>query len=93
MNTKVTTMESQMSNLERSCQFDSKTLDDMRKKQSDMEKIFKKMEKSENEQKERLIDLQSRQMRDNLIFYKYVINGSSLTRTVQINCTRFSRKT
>ena len=31
MNTKVTTMESQMSNLERSRQFDSQTLDDMRK--------------------------------------------------------------
>ena len=69
MNTKVTTMESQMSNIEHSRQFDSQTLDDMRKKQNDMEKMIKKLEKSENEQKERLLDLQSRQMRDNHIFY------------------------
>ena len=69
MSAKVTTMETQMSNLERSRQFDSKTLDEMKKKQSDLEKMIKKMEKSENEQKERLLDLQCRQMRDNLIFY------------------------
>ena len=31
--------------------------------------MIKKLEKSENEQNERLLDLQSRQMRDNLIFY------------------------
>ena len=34
-----------------------------------MEKMIKKMEKNENEQKERLLDLQCRQMRDNLILY------------------------
>ena len=31
--------------------------------------MIKKMEKNENEQKERLLDLQCRQMRDNLILY------------------------
>ena len=41
----------------------------MKKKQNDMDKMIKNMQKVEAEQKERLLDLQCRQMRDNLIFY------------------------
>ena len=71
LRTKVDIMETQLTNLERSREFDSQTLEVMKKKQNEMEKMIKKMKKkNENEQKERLLDLQCRQMRDNLIFYK-----------------------
>ena len=44
-------------------------LDDIKSKQREMDKMLKSVQKSEEEQKKRHIDLQSRQMRDNLIFH------------------------
>ena len=69
MATKVDSMDTQLTDLKNSREFDSKTLEDMKKKQNDMDKMIKNMQKVEAEQKERLLDLQCRQMRDNLIFY------------------------
>lgn len=69
MDNKVSSMETKLNNLEHSREFDSKTIDDMQGRQREIEKMLKDMKKLEDEQKERLIDLQCRQMRDNLIFY------------------------
>lgn len=69
VNTKVLSMEKQLSDLETSRNFDSKTLDSIRNKQKELDTMLKKMEKIEEEQKEKLLDLQSREMRDNLLFY------------------------
>ena len=71
MNTKVVSMEKQLGDLEASRNFDSKTLDSIQGKQKEIDKMLKTMEKMETEQKEKLLDLQSREMRDNLIFYGF----------------------
>ena len=71
MNTKVVSMEKQLGDLETSRNFDSKTLDSIQGKQKEIDKMLKTMEKMESEQKEKLLDLQSREMRDNLIFYGF----------------------
>ena len=69
MSTKVFGMEKQLTDLETSRNFDTKTLDSIQGKQNDIDKMLKKMQKVEEEQKEKLLDLQCREMRDNLIFY------------------------
>ena len=71
MNTKVVSMEKQLGDLETSRNFDAKTLDSIQGKQKEIDKMLKSMEKMELEQKEKLLDLQSREMRDNLIFYGF----------------------
>ena len=69
MNTKVSSMELQLRELEQSREYDSKTLKEMQETQREIDSLLQKMQKAEVEQKERLMDLQCRQMRDNLIFY------------------------
>ena len=69
VSTRLKSVETKVCDLERSRTFDSKTLDDIKGKQREMDKMLKTLQKSEEEQKKRIIDLQSRQMRDNLIFY------------------------
>lgn len=69
MNTKVMGMEKQLNDLETSRTFDSSMLDSIQKKQNYIDTMLKKMEKIEEDQREKLLDLQSREMRDNLIFY------------------------
>ena len=69
VSTKVVNMEKQLTDLEVSRNFDSQTLDKIQSKQKEIETSLKKMETIESEQKEKLLDLQSREMRDNLIFY------------------------
>ena len=69
MNTTISSMELQLRELEQSREYDSKTLQEMRERQRDIDSLLQKMQKAEVEQKERLIDLQCRQMRDNLIFF------------------------
>ena len=69
MNTTVSSMELQLRELEQSREYDSKTLQEMQERQREIDSLLQKMQKAEVEQKERLIDLQCRQMRDNLIFY------------------------
>ena len=60
-------METQLTNLEHSRDFDSQTLGDMKKNKVRWKKWLKRLKtKNENEQKEKLLDLQCRQMRDNL---------------------------
>ena len=69
MNTKVSNMEVQLKTLEHSREFDSQTLEEMKERQRHIDSMIKEMKKVEDEQKERLLDLQCRQMRDNLLFY------------------------
>ena len=65
MSSKILGMEKQLTDLETSRNFDTKTLDSMPGKQNDIDKMLKKMQKVEEEQKEKLLDLQCREMRDN----------------------------
>ena len=69
VSTRLKSVETKVGDLERSRTFDTETLNDIRGKQREMDKMLKTLQKSEEEQKKRLIDLQSRQMRDNLLFY------------------------
>ena len=69
VSTRLKTVESKVGDIERSREFDSKMLDDIKGRQREMDKSLKSLQKAEEEQKMRLIDLQSRQMRDNLIFH------------------------
>ena len=69
MNTKISNMEVQLKTLEHSREFDSQTLEEMKERQRHIGSMIKEMKKVDDEQKERLVDLQCRQMRDNLLFY------------------------
>ena len=71
MNTKISGLETKMKTIEDSRQFDSKSLDLLQAKQKQIDSIMHKMQKLEADQKEKLIDLQCREMRDNLIFYNF----------------------
>ena len=71
MNTKINGLETKMKTIEDSRQFDSKSLDLLQAKQKQIDSIMHKMQKMEADQKEKLIDLQCREMRDNLIFYNF----------------------
>ena len=66
MNTTISSMELQLREVEQSREYDSKTLQEMRDRQREIDSLLQKMQKAEVEQKERLIELQCRQMRDNL---------------------------
>ena len=70
MNTKINSLEAKMANVEQSREFDSKSIDLLQEKQNKIDSILEKMQKLEADQKEKLLDIQSREMRDNLIFYK-----------------------
>ena len=70
MNTKINSLEAKMANVEQSREFDSKSIDLLQEKQNKIDSILDKMQKLEADQKEKLLDIQSREMRDNLIFYK-----------------------
>lgn len=74
---KMNTMAEKVSDIERSCDFDGDSLADIRRKQRELDALIVKMAKLEEEQKARntnlrseIVDLKSRSMRDNLIFYK-----------------------
>ena len=60
-----------MKTIEDSREFDSKSIDLLQAKQNQIDSIMLKMQKLETEQKEKLLDLQSREMRDNLMFYNF----------------------
>ena len=71
MNTNINCLETKMESIEDSRKFDSKSLDLLQAKQKQIDDIMQKMQKLEADQKEKLIDLQCREMRDNLIFYNF----------------------
>ena len=71
MSTKITGLETKMKAIEESRDFDSKSIDLLQAKQKEIDSIMQKMQKLEAEQKEKLLDLQSREMRDNLLFYNF----------------------
>ena len=52
-------------------EFDSKSIDLLQATQNQTDSIMLKMQKLETEQKEKLLDLQSREMRDTLMFYNF----------------------
>lgn len=75
--TKVNTLESKVNALESSRGFDSDTVDILDKKQKEIDSLIVKMKKMEAEQtakdselQAKVLDMQCRSMRDNLIFYK-----------------------
>ena len=70
MNNKISTLEEKMKNVEQSRQFDSDTFDSLQAKQGEIDSTLKKLQQTELQQKEKLLDLQSLEMRDNLILYK-----------------------
>ena len=71
MNTKISGLETKMKTIEDSREFDSKSLDLLQAKQKQIDSIMLKMQKLEVDQKEKLLDLQCREMRDNLLFYNF----------------------
>ena len=71
MSTKINGLETKMKTIEDSREFDSKSIDLLQAKQNQIDSIMLKMQKLETEQKEKLLDLQSREMRDNLMFYNF----------------------
>ena len=69
-------IEEKLGEIEKSREFDSNMLDKVNKKQSEMEKIIKKMERNEEKHREEervmkveITDLKCRSMRENLMFY------------------------
>lgn len=62
--------ETKMVNTEQSREFDSKSIDLLQKKQNEMDNLVRKMQKLEEEQKKKLLEIQSREMKDNLISYR-----------------------
>ena len=70
MDTKINGLEARMANIEQSRDYDSKSVDSLQTKQTKIDELVKEMRKLEEQQKEKLLELQSREMRDNLIFYR-----------------------
>ena len=70
MDTKINGLEARMANIEQSRDYDSKSVDSLQTKQTEIDKLVKEMRKLEEQQQEKLLELQSREMRDNLIFYR-----------------------
>lgn len=77
MDSKINKMESQIHDLEKSKEFDGGFLDEITKKQTEIDNLLKRMQniEKENEEKQATLkadikDLRCRSMRDNLIFYK-----------------------
>ena len=75
--TKCKTLESKVDMIENSRKFDSKTVEALQKKQTEIDTLLQKMRKVETEQskkeqelKAQVLDVQCRSMRDNLIFYR-----------------------
>lgn len=73
---KINSIEEKLGEIEKSREFDSNMLDKVNKKQSEMEKIIKKMERNEEKHREEervmkveITDLKCRSMRENLMFY------------------------
>ena len=71
MSTKINGLETKMKTIEDSREFDSKSIDLLQAKQNQIDSIMLKMQKLETEQKEKLLDLQSREMRVHLMFYNF----------------------
>ena len=72
---KVNVLETKVNEIESSRQFDSGTLDNINKKQKEVDSMISKLKKAEQEAKEndlnaKILDMQCRSMRDNLMFYK-----------------------
>ena len=75
--TKVHTLETKVNTLETSRGFDSESVDVLNKKQKEIDSLLTKMKKLEADQsakesdlQAKVLDMQCRSMRDNLIFYK-----------------------
>ena len=75
--TKVHTLETKVNTLETSRGFDSESVDALNKKQKEIDSLLTKMKKLEADQsakesdlQAKVLDMQCRSMRDNLIFYK-----------------------
>ena len=73
---KVAALESKMATIEHGLQFESDTLSEIEKKQSVLQKDIQTLKASqqlltenENKVKEQMLDLQCREMRDNLLFF------------------------
>ena len=76
MNKKVVDLETKMAAVEQGQQFESDTLQEIEKKQSTLQKDLltlktsqQKLIETENRVKEQMLDLQCREMRDNLLFF------------------------
>ena len=76
MDEKVMALENKIGNIEQSRDFDSRSVDEMRGRHNEIDKMLKEVRKSqkalsdgENKVKEQLVDLKCREMRDNLLFY------------------------
>ena len=72
---KVNGLETKVNEIESSRQFDSGTLDNINKKQKEVDSMISKLKKAEQEAKEndlnaKILDMKCRSMRDNLMFYK-----------------------
>ena len=69
-------LENKIGNIEQSRDFDSRSVDEMRGRHNEIDKMLKEVRKSqkalsdgENKVKEQLVDLKCREMWDNLLFY------------------------
>ena len=76
MDEKVMALGNKIGNIEQSRDFDSRSVDEMRGRHNEIDKMLKEVRKSqkalsdgENKVKEQLVDLKCREMRDNLLFY------------------------
>lgn len=77
MEKKFNDVETKVKEMEKSCEFGGNMLDEFGKKQKELDSLLSKMSKFEQEHKAResdmkaeIVDLKSRSMRDNLMFYK-----------------------
>ena len=61
MKNEISTLEEKMKNVEQNRQFDSETLDSLQAKQGEIDLTLKKLRQIELQQKEMLLDLQSRE--------------------------------
>ena len=74
---KVTSLESKITDIEKSRDFDSNSLDAIRKKQTDMETMLSQLQKKQNERSEAdtrvqssLTEMKCLEMKNNLLFFK-----------------------
>ena len=79
---KVHTLETKVNTLETSRSFDSESVDALNKKQKEIDSLLVKMKKLEADQsakesdlQAKVLDMQCRSMRDNLIFYKIPVEA------------------
>ena len=86
---KFKTLELNVDTIENSRKFDSKTVEALQKKQTEMDALLSRMQKLETEQskteqelKAQVVDVQCRSMRDNLLSYRIPEERAKLMMTV-----------